>query len=240
MATFFCLVLASCSIFWSIYIRSFVPCVLLWHHFFLLEKVYSMWANYRFFSLICISLVNRLLVYSCRGWFFLGSFWIRVVFSFIIHSGMLASLRHLPCYSTSLSWMEINFLKLESMFTLLARILQSSTFLGVTLRESRFIFTSGPSSNSFFLLFARLAFLFFWFPYFIAKLFCFFCIHLLGPHHQLFGRIFFCYCCGPVKGSEERHNLGITWNKYIERKYKNSIGKRVLNISLTAKVLGWS
>ena len=29
------------------------------------------------------------------------------------------------------------------------------------------------------------------------------------------------------------------WNKYIERKYKYSIGKRVLNVSLTAKVLGW-
>ena len=32
-------------------------------------------------------------------------------------------------------------------------------------------------------------------------------------------------CCGPVKGPEERHQLGITWNKYIERKYKYSIGK---------------
>ena len=44
--------------------------------------------------------------------------------------------------------------------------------------------------------------------------------------------------CGPVKGPEERHKLGITWNKYIEWKYKYSIGKRVLNVSLTAKVLG--
>ena len=48
------------------------------------------------------------------------------------------------------------------------------------------------------------------------------------------------FCCGPVKGPEERHELGITWNKYIEQKYKYSIGKRVLNVSLTAKVLGWS
>ena len=47
------------------------------------------------------------------------------------------------------------------------------------------------------------------------------------------------YCCGLVKGPEERHELGITWNKYIEQKYKYSIGKRVLNVSLTAKVLGW-
>ena len=47
-------------------------------------------------------------------------------------------------------------------------------------------------------------------------------------------------CRGPVKGPEERHELGITWNKYIERKYKYSIGKSVLNVSLTAKVLGWS
>ena len=46
--------------------------------------------------------------------------------------------------------------------------------------------------------------------------------------------------CGPVKGPEERHKLGITWNKYIEQKYKYSIDKRVLNVSLTAKVLGWS
>ena len=30
------------------------------------------------------------------------------------------------------------------------------------------------------------------------------------------------------------------WNKYIERKYKYNLGKRVLNVSLTAKVLGWS
>ena len=48
------------------------------------------------------------------------------------------------------------------------------------------------------------------------------------------------HCCGPVKGPEERHKLKITWNKYIEQKYKYSIGKRVLNVSLTAKVLGWS
>ena len=47
-------------------------------------------------------------------------------------------------------------------------------------------------------------------------------------------------CCGPVKGPAERHELGITWNKYTEQKYKYSIGKRVLNVSLTAKVLGWS
>ena len=32
-------------------------------------------------------------------------------------------------------------------------------------------------------------------------------------------------CCGPVKDPEERHELGITWNKYIERKYKYSICK---------------
>ena len=44
--------------------------------------------------------------------------------------------------------------------------------------------------------------------------------------------------CGPVKCLEDRHKLGITWNKYIEWKYKYSIGKRVLNVSLTAKVLG--
>ena len=42
-----------------------------------------------------------------------------------------------------------------------------------------------------------------------------------------------------MKGLEERHELGMTWNKYIERKHKYSIGKRVLNISLTANVLGW-
>ena len=45
-------------------------------------------------------------------------------------------------------------------------------------------------------------------------------------------------CDGPVKGLEERHELRITWIKYIEWKYKYSIGKRVLNINLTAKVLG--
>ena len=48
------------------------------------------------------------------------------------------------------------------------------------------------------------------------------------------------FCCGPAKGLEERHELGITWNKYIEWKYKYSIGKRVLTVSLSAKVLGWS
>ena len=47
-------------------------------------------------------------------------------------------------------------------------------------------------------------------------------------------------CCGPVKGPEERHELGITWNKYVERKYKYSIGIKVLNVNLTAKVLGWN
>ena len=47
-------------------------------------------------------------------------------------------------------------------------------------------------------------------------------------------------CCGPVKGLEERYEFGIIGNKYIELKYKYSIGKRVLNVSLTAKVLGWS
>ena len=47
-------------------------------------------------------------------------------------------------------------------------------------------------------------------------------------------------CCEPVKGPEERHELGITWKKYIERKYKYSMGKIVLNVSLTAKVLSWS
>ena len=29
-----------------------------------------------------------------------------------------------------------------------------------------------------------------------------------------------------MKGSEERHELGITWNKYIEWKYKYSRGKK--------------
>ena len=33
-------------------------------------------------------------------------------------------------------------------------------------------------------------------------------------------------CCGPVKGPEERHELGITRNKYTEWKYKYSIGKK--------------
>ena len=47
-------------------------------------------------------------------------------------------------------------------------------------------------------------------------------------------------CCGPVKGPEEKYKLGIMWNKYIEQKYKYSIGKRVLNVSLTAKVFSWS
>ena len=32
----------------------------------------------------------------------------------------------------------------------------------------------------------------------------------------------------------------MTWNKYIEWKYKYSIGKGMLNGRLTAKVLGWS
>ena len=45
-------------------------------------------------------------------------------------------------------------------------------------------------------------------------------------------------CYGKVKCPEERH--GITWNKYIEWKYQYSIGKKVLNVSLTAKVLGLS
>ena len=45
-------------------------------------------------------------------------------------------------------------------------------------------------------------------------------------------------CCRPVKGPEERHKLGITWNKYIEQKYKYIIDKRVLNITLSVKVLG--
>ena len=47
-------------------------------------------------------------------------------------------------------------------------------------------------------------------------------------------------CCEPVKGPEERHELRITLNKYIEWKYKYSIGKRVLNVNLTGKVLGWN
>ena len=47
-------------------------------------------------------------------------------------------------------------------------------------------------------------------------------------------------CCVPVKGPEEIHEIRITWNKYIEQKYKYSIGKRVLFVSLTTKVLGWS
>ena len=61
--------------------------------------------------------------------------------------------------------------------------------------------------------------------------------------HQFFscaGFILYSYCCGPVKGLDERQELRIMWNKYIERKYKYRIGKRVLNVSLTAKVLGWS
>ena len=50
-------------------------------------------------------------------------------------------------------------------------------------------------------------------------------------------QVFLTNCCGPVKGPEERHELGITWNKYIEQKYKYSIDKTVLNVSLTVKVL---
>ena len=34
------------------------------------------------------------------------------------------------------------------------------------------------------------------------------------------------FCCGPVKGPEERRKLGIMWNKYIEWKHKYSIGKK--------------
>ena len=46
-------------------------------------------------------------------------------------------------------------------------------------------------------------------------------------------------CCGPLKGPEERHELRIMGNQYIERKYQYCKGKRVLNVSLTAKVLDW-
>ena len=35
-------------------------------------------------------------------------------------------------------------------------------------------------------------------------------------------------------------NLGLRETKYIELKYKYSQGNKVLNVSLTTKVLGWS
>ena len=37
-------------------------------------------------------------------------------------------------------------------------------------------------------------------------------------------------CCRPVKGPEERHELGITWNKYIEWKYENCARNWILTI----------
>ena len=48
------------------------------------------------------------------------------------------------------------------------------------------------------------------------------------------------FCCGPVKSPEERYKLRIMWNKYIEWEHKYGIGKRVLNVSLIAKMLCWN
>ena len=42
------------------------------------------------------------------------SFWIWVVFYFVIYSGILAYSRHLLRCRANLSWMDVNFLKLES------------------------------------------------------------------------------------------------------------------------------
>ena len=77
---------------------------------------------------------------------------------------------------------------------------------------------------------------------------CVFCLYTMLHNKKIvikflclsYFRGYFVKCCGPVKCPEERHKHGIMWKKYIEWKYKYSIGKRVLNVSLTAKVLGWS
>ena len=54
----------------------------------------------------------------------------------------------------SLPWMDVKFLKLESMYAIMPWLFQICYFFSSALSESRFMFTSGPSCyNSFFKIF---------------------------------------------------------------------------------------
>ena len=75
-------------------------------------------------------------------------FWIRVVFSYVIHSSMFASCWHLLRCWASLSWMDVNFYNLDPCKLSWSGVFQLDIFLSVT----RHKFASEPSlssSNSF-------------------------------------------------------------------------------------------
>ena len=74
-----------------------------------------------------------------------GSFWTRVVFPLVIHSGTLASCWHLFISSVILSWIEVNFLP-ESIYSIMAWRFPVGHFL-MLFWVNLCIFAFGPSSS---------------------------------------------------------------------------------------------
>ncbi len=126
------------------------------------------------------SSVGSLWACSCwRRFLFGGSFWIRVIFSLVNHSGMSFAFKHLFISRANLSRTEVNFWNQYPCILSWPSVFSFGTFLSVALSELRCIFSFGSSSspcNFFSVLFIDSAFLS-----------CFLCSHILLQN-----------CCFPV------------------------------------------
>ena len=160
------------------------PCNIL---FALPKKFHGKWASNKVLLLFerwrfSTKSINTFSVIHWRRWSLFGSFWICIVFPFIIQSNTLTSSKNLLIWGDSLSWMDGNFsTKIHSFvawrFPILY-FLECCSFF-----ESTCIFVSGTSraSNSFSYYLSIQYFCFFFppFPYFNPKKLCFFCLRLL-------------------------------------------------------------
>ena len=93
-----------------------------------------------------------------------GSFFIRLVFSFVIHSGISISCWHLFISIAGLSGMDVNFLNQYPCMPSWPGVLQFYAFLRVPPSKSMCFFAFGPSSipsNAFLMLLIHSAFLLF-------------------------------------------------------------------------------
>ena len=79
---------------------------------------------------------------------FWESFWIRVVISLVIYSGLFVSSQHLLSPRARMSWIDVNFYNQNPCMPSWPGIFQFCTFLNFALSDSRSMSTSGSSLSS--------------------------------------------------------------------------------------------
>ena len=79
---------------------------------------------------------------------FWGSFWIRMIFLLVIHSGIFDPFKHLLCSRANLSWMDVNSLNENLCIPSWPEVFQFSTFL-MLLWAVQGVLPSSKPCNSF-------------------------------------------------------------------------------------------